>query len=275
MAYATGTAATPDQMLDAIRAFAALQGWTVDRWAADGPGMALSIHVDNLYAHFRSDPYNEVNDWSMALGICGSTGFSAGAAWDAQPGAFPYPLTCTARPDGNSLFPCTYHLFAQASPRSLSGCFVSPNQANTHFIVCDTQKVGAWTGGAFFGGDQYLSQLYGAGSIPYIGSVALRADFNGSGQWHGAQGNRTISLFSFDPVTNAFNSLTPLLPVRLAINSPIDDSTPAIVGFLPHIRLVDMEAIGNGDLLTLGPDTWQCFFPTSRFNSSAGIAYLR
>ncbi len=275
MAYATGTAATPDQMLDALRAFAALQGWTVDRWTADGSGMVLSIHVASLYAHFRSDPYDEGSGWSTAMEFYGSTGFDSGSTWDAQPGCFPYPLTCTAQPNGNSLFPCTYHLFAQASPRGLAGCFVSPNQANTHFIVCDTQKVGAWTGGAFFGGDQFLYQPYGAGSTPYIGSVALRADFNESGQWHGAQGNRTISLFGFDPVTNAFNGLAPLLPARLAINSPINDSTPAIVGFLPHIRLVDMEAIGNGDLLTLGPDTWQCFFPISRVNNSAGIAYLR
>lgn len=275
MAYATGSAATPDQMLDAIRTFAILQGWTLDRWTADGAGMTLSIHVASLYAHFRSDPFDAGSGWGTALALHGATGFSAGAAWNAQPGTFPAPLTCSAQPNGNGLFPCTYYLFAQTSPLSLAGCFVSPNQANTHFIVCDTQAVGAWTGGAFFGGEQYLYQPYGAGSMIAIGSVALRADFNGTQEWHGAPGNRAIRLFGLDPVTNAFNGLAPLLPVRLAINSPIDNSTPAIVGFLPHIRLVDMEAIGNGDPLTLGPDTWQCFFPISRVNDSVGVAYLR
>lgn len=275
MAYATGTATTPDQMLDAIRAFAALQGWTVDRWAIDGLGKTLSIHVDSLYAHFRSDPYDAGGGWSTALDCCGANGFSAGSGWNAQPGTFPYPLTLTAQPDGNSLFPCTYHLFAQASPRCLAGCFVSPNQANVHFIVCDVQKVGVWTGGAFFGGDQYLYQPYGWGGPAHIGSVALRGNFNGTAQWHGTPGNRTISQFGFEPVTNAFNGLAPLMPVRLAINSPINNSTPAIVGFLPQLRLVDMEAIGNGDLITLGPEVWQCFFPVSRINNSYGIAYLR
>jgi len=273
MAYATGTSATPNQLLDAIRAFAASQGWAVDRWTADGLGMALSIHADGIYAHFRSDPDNAGSNWFTALGISGSTSFSAGSAWDAQPGAFPMPITCSAQPDGSSLFPCVYHLFGQASPRFLAGCFVSPNQANTHFVVCNVQKVGVWNGGAFFGTDQYIGALFQNSS--FSSGIELRADFNGADGWHGSGGGRMVKLLSVDPVTNAFNALAPLFPARLSINSPIDDSTPAVVGFLPYIRMVNMNAIGNGDQITLGPDTWQCFLQLNRANSNPGVAYLR
>jgi hypothetical protein len=273
MPYATGAAATPNQLLDAIRAFAVNQGWSVDRWTSDGLGMALSINADGIYAHFRSDPDNAGSNWYTALGLSGSTGFSAGAAWDAQPGAFPSPLYCSAQTGGNSLFPCAYHLFAQASPRFLAGCFVSPNQANTHFVVCDVQKVGVWNGGAFFGTDQHIGAALMSGY--FQGGIALRADFNGAGGWHGSGGGRDVRLFGIDPVTNAFNSLAPLFPARLRINSPIDDTTPAIIGFLPSIRLVHMDAIGNGDLLTLGPDNWRCFLLLDRVSGADyGIAYL-
>jgi hypothetical protein len=268
MPYATGTAATPNQLLDAIRAFAVNQGWSVNRWTSHGTGMTLSINADGIYANFRSDPYDEGSDWYTALGISGSTGFSAASAWNAQPGASP-PIPCSARPGGRSLFPCTYHLFAHASPRFLAGSFVSPNQANTHFVVCNVQKVGVWNGGAFFGTDQYLY-------MPAMHGVALRADFNGADGWHGWVGGRQVRLFGVDPVTNAFNGLAPLFPARLSIDSPIDNSTPAIVGFLPYIRLVHMNAIGNGDLLTLGPDNWRCFLLLDRASGhySTGIAYL-
>jgi hypothetical protein len=200
MPYATGTASTPDQLLDAIRAFAAGQGWSIDRWMSDGLGMTLSINADGIYAHFRSDPYDEGSNWNTALGISGSTGFSSASAWNAQPGAFLNPIYCTAQPGGSSLFPCTYHLFAHTSPRFLAGGFVSPNQCNTHFVVCNVQKVGVWNGGAFFGTDQHI----GAPLSPYFqGGFNLRADFNGSDGWHGSDGGQLCIVLSVNSVLAA------------------------------------------------------------------------
>jgi len=43
MAYQTGTAATPDQLLDALRVFAVANGWTQLHWAPSGTGQALSL----------------------------------------------------------------------------------------------------------------------------------------------------------------------------------------------------------------------------------------
>lgn len=101
MAYQTGTATGPDDVLDKLRAFAAANGWTVDRNVAAGSGLEVSVHKGSSYFHLRSYEnesivINGANASSPStrygIAVSGSDSYSAGAAWDQQPG---YPLRKT------------------------------------------------------------------------------------------------------------------------------------------------------------------------------------
>ena len=95
MAYETGTASSATDLLDKFRLFAIAQGWTVNRWASWTSGYELCISKGSSYFNLRSainatllvNGTNDYNKYGITLN--GSDGYSAGSAWDRQPG---YPL---------------------------------------------------------------------------------------------------------------------------------------------------------------------------------------
>ncbi len=128
MAYETGSATGPNDMLIKLRDFAAAQGWTVNRDAAAGSGRELCLSKGASYVNLRSyQNENIIINGSGATGrygiaINGSDGYAGGSAWDRQPG---YPLR-TSSSGGDQAhanlplpiyfgpFP-SYHLFAPDS----------------------------------------------------------------------------------------------------------------------------------------------------------------
>ncbi len=182
MTYATGVASTAHQLIDAIHSFAGANDWTVYRYAADGAGHRLHVNRGDVWANFST----AYAPGSYALALNGSTGYRGASAWDSQPNAIPYPLTCPNQVGTQSapLFPCTWHLFAQTNPDLLAGVFVSPAQANTHFAVGQLIKTGIYDSGAFYGGHQFWAPAVGS---YYAHNLALRAEVEGA-QWLGAGG---------------------------------------------------------------------------------------
>ncbi len=94
MAYETGSAASPSDLLDKLRLFLASNGWTVNLWTAVGSGYRLHVQKGELYFNFRSavDEYifqeqSPSTLYRYGIGIMGSDGYNAGSNWDAQPGA--------------------------------------------------------------------------------------------------------------------------------------------------------------------------------------------
>lgn len=126
MAYETGSAASPSDLLDKLRAFVAANGWTVNDFSTVGSGKRLHISKANIYANFRAwqnetlvGNNTELNADSISnfWGIGGnlSTGWSGtGTVWSRQVG-FPNYGT-TPYPRGgyvvnlSSAIP-TYHFF--------------------------------------------------------------------------------------------------------------------------------------------------------------------
>ncbi|MEF8736815.1 MAG: hypothetical protein V5B35_09545 [Candidatus Accumulibacter necessarius] len=263
MTYATGVASTANQLIDAIHTFASANGWTVNAYAADGAGYRLHLNRGDVWADF-STAYTPGSD---ALALKGSTGYSGASAWDNQPNAIPYPLTCPNQvgTQSTSLFPCTWHLFAQTNPDLLAGVLVSPAQANTHFAVGQLIKIGIYDTGAFYGGHQFWAP---AVSSYYAHNLALRAEVEGT-QWLGAGSALALWRDGAPEMTNQFNGLAPLMPIRVMVQSA---GYGVLLGFLPHLRCVHMQHFNNGDGFTIGADEWLVFFRSDRAAGGVGLA---
>lgn len=128
MAYQTGTSSNVNDLLDKFRLFAIAQGWTVNRWVAAGSGYELCISKGTAYFNMRSCSNETVivngssgaNKYGIVLN--GSDGYSAGSAWDRQPG-YPVRMSTTGGDQWHTLFPLVtttgpfpaYHFFAPDS----------------------------------------------------------------------------------------------------------------------------------------------------------------
>ncbi|WOR80334.1 structural protein [Pseudomonas phage PSP2] len=131
MAYETGSATGPNDMLIKLRDFAAAQGWTVNRDVAAGSGRELCLSKGTAYFNLRSyQNENVIINGSGSAGrygiaINGSDGYAGGSAWDRQPG---YPLRSSGtigvnNDHGHANLPLpiyfgpfpSYHLFAPDS----------------------------------------------------------------------------------------------------------------------------------------------------------------
>jgi len=117
MAYTYGTAANPDELLEDLKDFLSLNGWTVNRWAdidhtyttgtgISGLGKQLCVQKTNgygqtMYFNLRScnncRPLEALNTTTSTeggirlgmvtgLAISGSQGYDGGLAWDKQSG---------------------------------------------------------------------------------------------------------------------------------------------------------------------------------------------
>ena len=128
MAYETGSATGPNDMLTKLRDFAAAQGWTVNRDVAAGSGRELCLSKDTAYFNLRSYQNENVTiNGSGAAGrygiaINGSDGYDGGSDWDRQPG-YPLRTSSSGGDQGHANLPLpiyfgpfpSYHLFAPDS----------------------------------------------------------------------------------------------------------------------------------------------------------------
>lgn len=184
MAYETGSATGPNDMLIKLRDFAAAQGWTVNRDVAAGSGRELCLSKGASYVNLRSYQNETINingsssSGRYGIAINGSDGYSAGATWDRQPG---YPLR-TSTWDGDQAhanlplpiyfgpFP-SYHLFAPDSKT----IYLELEVASTIF-----QRLG-------FGAlDLFNSAAPGGGRFFYATGGSHPATTTGSWTWLGS-----------------------------------------------------------------------------------------
>ncbi len=124
MAYSTGSAANPNDLLDKFRAFLSANGWSINNFSTIGSGNRLHANKGSVYVNFRSyqaevnttanfiNGYTTtVNDW----GIAGypSDGYSGASAWNRQPGYPDYSAHCRGgcMPGLDGGIP-TYHFFS-------------------------------------------------------------------------------------------------------------------------------------------------------------------
>lgn len=128
MAYQTGTSSDVNDLLDKFRLFAVAQGWAANRWVTAGNGRELCIQKGSAYFNFRSYSNETVvvngsaGSSKYGVSVNGSDGYSAGAAWDRQPG-YPQRQSGGASDQAHAWLPLiittgpfpAYHFFAPDS----------------------------------------------------------------------------------------------------------------------------------------------------------------
>jgi hypothetical protein len=168
MAYETGTASSPNDLLQKLVTFltGVAVGWTQDMSQADGTGWRAHLHKGSLYVSLKSTT-GAVNPWAFSpspgptasdasLHLYLGTGFNSGANWNAQAGG-PI-LNGTSTNTGVSMPLPTgavtaYHFFSDSSGDNIvvvvektTGIFTNLGWGTS------LNKSGSFTGGAYFFG---------------------------------------------------------------------------------------------------------------------------
>jgi hypothetical protein len=173
VAYQTGTASSPIDLLQKIVTWLTSIGWTSDMSAADGAGWRAHLHKGTNYVHLRAQMnegtiWQQGNQYGYGLHLYLSSAFNGSAAWNAQPGnppvgngtAFPVGVGAllVAGPIQN------YYFFSDVAADNV--ILVIEKTAGVYVHVgwgLSMTKCGTWTGGAYFFGSM---SGYWAGYYP-------------------------------------------------------------------------------------------------------------
>lgn len=157
MAYSTGTATSPTNLLQAIVTFLAANGWTTDSSVSEGSGWRAHLHKGGVYVNFRAANNENIASIGTGYYLCFyvGTGYSGASAWNAQAGAPVQSGTSTVTGVAMALVNAgpylTYDFFTDASDNvelvleRAAGIF-------THLGWGQVEKTGSWTGGTVFHG---------------------------------------------------------------------------------------------------------------------------
>lgn len=279
-AYETGTATDTTDLIGKLITFATGQGWTVNT-----PASGRVFTKGGIYFGLNWDADD--------VWVAGATGYNAGSAWSAQPGA------SAVQPRSNDMAgPFTaYHFFAGTSPDYLHVVVEKTPGVFKHFMFGQLVKHGTFTGGEYIGAVYWHMTVSGAAqnpnapnwashAVPFdanAGSAtathrsAVRADidsksnnwmvFRDANTWNGnyakgvvrgigsAGGGLYESLHARSP--SEFNSITPLLPILVCADRPSSLVSP--LGYAPDLRYINMANLNPGQELDIGGVEWLCF----------------
>ncbi len=168
MAYETGTATGPNDLLQKLVAFLTgpAVGWTQDMSQTDGTGWRAHLHKSSVYVNLKSTT-GAVNPWgvspsptpistSAAMHLYLGTGFNGGANWNAQAGG---PLLSgTGTITGVSMpLPTgaitSYHFFSDSTGDNIAVVVEKTTGIFAHLgWGTSLNKSGSFTGGPYFFG---------------------------------------------------------------------------------------------------------------------------
>ena len=309
MAYQIGTAATPNQLLDALRVFAMANDWASLHWGPSGTGQALSLSRGGHYVHLRSAVDERLRSgYSSVTGLflTASTDWDSEQPWNNQPGVL--------RDTSNRIEACglyevgastTYHLFALQNPAMLFLVGeVSPGiYHHLAFGVLDT--FAANTGGLFvsgaYGADGYTynhtDTVFGYnrdrhGGLPFNdykthGHSFIRATVDGVDAWFSVcsssprTGRRARGLFEAGKNSHAslgriWYSRTPNTLNGVAPMLPFTlfverpDAYFSPLGCTPHLRYLNITHYAPAEAFSLGDEQWMAF-PAHSKNGHSGV----
>ncbi|MFU3349057.1 hypothetical protein ACM7LD_31220 [Pseudomonas aeruginosa] len=281
MAYFTGTANNPSDLLGKLRTHAETLGWVTDRASAS----EWLCHNADGYWSFNAGS----NQWQLA----GNSGFDNGLAWNAQPGSSvqnnPYSSK-EATIAQLSAGPFTrYHLFATAAYLHLH-VEIAAGQFRPVMIGSLNKRGVAYTGGQYVCGsfiyspgqaltdnwsshpfDGYHIRYSGGGSVlrldsldggpspewlpfDYTTNVSRRVVGPGRGNYS-SQYHPDVGLI--DASANELNSSTNVVPC--AIYAFGAQQRSRYIGEAPDFGLCRMDFLAPGDSITIGTDTWRVF----------------
>lgn len=301
MAYQTGTATSPVNLLDTIRGFLLSLGWTVNFWGDDVLGTAgddkwLSVVTPG------GNYFNLLADNSgSAISVRGATGYTGGNNRDNQPGQSGGWGTT----NGLSGPYAAYYLFGSATYCHVVVEIVTNRFA--HFHIGVLEKAGTYTGGEYqshtywqYGSTNYQNHINSYNTCPfsaqgYHGQLGqyYRLDVDGSVNnwvWHRSEeptsralgfigGGLVGRLVSRSP--NFITAQSILVPSIVIGPRPIGGT--CVYGSVKDVRSINIKNLTPKQIITIGSDEWM-IFPIIRKGSTTiyepssgdtGIAYKK
>jgi len=298
MAYQTGTANNPNDLLDKVRVFAIGQGWTVNSWAvrSDGGGAGgwcLALQKGDLHVALYTDLTTPAGDnpgqyiggylfptWSSAHGNMAQPNKSHNIATNGL-GASAYTA---------------YHLFGGAEHVHVV-VEINPGTYK-HFGFGRLRRLGAYnTGGYVYMSNWHMSSslrsdfmsvnhavpfdAYPYNTPIYSYSTIVRADSDSISpryiycpESHSTQNNMMCGIRDGNETLPILQCPASSITGR-AVLWPILTSARRISGLFssigqpPDMRWVRLDYLNPGDTLTLGTDEWMVF-PIIRKNGGVG-----
>ena len=174
MAYLTGTATSPTDLLQQLVAWLNTLGWTTEMSQADTNGWRAHLSKAGVYVNLRANAGTKTGLWGYSLGwddpangigVYVGTGHNAGAAWHAQPGgpiANGQSFTVGAWMRCPAAGPLAFHAFDDGDDNIIVVTEITAG-IFSHMGWGNLEKAGVWTGGAYFFADK---SSYASGSTP-------------------------------------------------------------------------------------------------------------
>lgn len=248
MAYEIGTALNPSDLLDKIRVFLIIQGWTVDAFTVEAPGKRLHMHKGMFYLNAKSSDDSSAPIWATGgatpqIGLNVGTGYNPATSWRDQAGVV---LNTTNVPVGAAVgLPSGaivgYRFDYDDTYKSMV-IYVQATTGVWRWIGFGESliKAGAWTGGAWIAssanyyfstytqGPGHNNQLsaypFGAHQDYYnVALVYIRADVD-------AYVSKWVSCSPVDGTGKAGSTNVP------GGGAPISGNVPSLVGLIDRAR---------------------------------------
>jgi hypothetical protein len=281
MAYQNGTATGIADLLDKLGVFAAANGWTLNRRDANSLSISKGTIFQNLF------------DNSAEIRLNASTGYNAGAAWDAQPGASPY----TQRSNAMSGSFAGYHFFAAETYLHIM-VEVDPGLYRPilfgKLADSDDYDGGHYSAAVHATGTSFQSTLFLSTSAPFyddaarpacsvtvdgfsgflpfsgpapVGGTVLRScDFYMLGVFGSTQYHFYSDSYEIGP--NTLNGIAPFSPMQMF--APRTGGGLSPMGYVHDFRLVNIQDISPGQVLTIGANEWLVFPLTEKGAAGSG-----
>lgn len=304
--YSEPTVSTLQGFVNAIAVAAAAAGWAVERNNLSGAFRTITLkRAESDYIHVYNNFTGGLNYVEMNV----STGYSAGAAGDAQPGQPTFRRRSNFPNDGP--FAACF-VFSNTTPVPFMHV-VLEYQAGffRHFSFGLVVKYGAWLGGTYVTStnavltptsnadnvnDNNINwQLFSYGNGGTTAESVLRCDIAGVSYLLTAPTTNNILRLSggspgenpigqhYANADNPFSGTTPMATIHLWVrrtDSP--DFFATILGEPAKLRFINMARFAPKDEFTTGPDTWKVF-PFLRkgvgsgqlFSQNYAYAYLK
>ena len=173
MAYQTGSASSPNDLLGQLAAWLVSRGWTQDASVADGTGWRVHAHKGGSYVHLKTTmtgrpwAYGNLAPSYPCLWVYMSTAFvGTGSNWNANTTGAP-AIISSAGVEGNGIVlnngaQTSYHFFDDGSDHIVVIVERTPGvYQDLGFGLSVTKHGGNWTGGAYFFGQ--INDYYNAG----------------------------------------------------------------------------------------------------------------
>ena len=273
MAYTTGTAANPAALLSSLATFATANGWMI-------------TPVDGATGFTSPDGATfTVAAYSDTLWICGCVGLDSTKTQLMQPGAA--IVAAISNQIAGPYAGYTFFAGAEAGAYYLHGIIEASAGIYKPFALGRLVKFDATVGGEYasavcwdtgsseinYPSSGYHDYLFDSGhyySSSGGGWSHVRADLDGkSSNWMtfnpNWSGNAALgSARSFGIQSSLlgigyqrYNKLVPIMPIYVFGDRP--DGMRSPLGYVPHLRLVDLTLLQPKQIISIGGEDWQVF----------------